>query len=326
LLAGDTLVLAATGKLSQAERLGRLLGKFPTLSVLTTPDRLAEWTADVEKQSLKTKNRFEIVASCGGVLTPRLCAAAGLSLARGPERVINLWIQSESGAALIGTRAHAGLNRGGALGIPMPGVEPLVCTDAGGECAPNLGGRLAFRTSWPAMLRGVWGQPERYREMYFVKIPEAFTTPDAVRRDAGGFFWFMSRRDDIVKIRGLSLRTSEVEAVLQAHPKLSEAAVVGATSPEGELLAAFVVLAASEEKVGRETIEEELAAYVEKRIGDFAVPRRVFFASELPRTPSGKTARRLLRRIVSGQLSGNEDLGHIVNPQALDEFSSGDEG
>jgi len=326
LLAGDTLVLAATRRLSQARRLDRLLGKFPKLTVLTTPDRLAEWTADVEKRPLKTKNRFEIVASCGGVLTPRLYTAAGHSLARGQEKVINLWIQSESGATLICTRAHAGLNRGGALGVPVPGVDPLVYTDAGDECSPNFGGHLAFRASWPAMLRGVWGQPERYKEMYFVKIPKAFTTPDAVRRDSEGFFWFMSRREDIVKIRGLSLCTSEVEAVLQAHPKVGEAAVVGVSSPEGEMLAAFIVLAASEEKVGRETIEEELAEAVEKRIGDFAVPRRIYFAGELPRTSTGKTARRLLRRVASGQLSGDEDLGHIANPQALDGFFSPDVG
>ncbi len=321
LLNGSCVVIAATGKSSASRRIGRVLDECSPVAVLSTPDRLKEWINKIEKQPLKTDRRFSLVAACRDILTPRLCKRAGEVLAEQEQRVINLWIQSETGSALICTFPGKQLNRSGALGLPFPGVTPRVCDERGKRRGPNQGGLLVFAKSWPAMLRGIWGQTERFRELYFGRIPGNFSTGDAVRVDASGYYWFMGRRDDVIKVRGFSLRTSEVEAVLQSHPKVTQAVAIGIRADDSDQLVAFVVLSASlEQKVGEETLEEELSESIEARIGDFAIPRRFVFIGQLPRTASGKITRRVLRRIAAGELARNEDLIHVANRGSIDEL------
>ncbi|MBW1871392.1 MAG: AMP-binding protein, partial [Deltaproteobacteria bacterium] len=321
LLNGGCLVIAATGKVGVSRRINRVLDQCSPVAALSTPDRLKEWISQLEKQPLQTDKRFSLIAACRDILTPRLCNQADKVLTEQDQRVINLWIQSETGAALICTFPGKQLNRPGALGLPFPGVLPRVCDERGKRRGPNQGGLLMFAESWPAMLRGIWGQSERFRELYFGRIPGNFSTGDAVRVDASGYYWFMGRRDDVIKVRGFSLRTAEVEAVLQSHSKVTQAVAVGIRVDENDQLVAFVVLSASlEQKVGEETLEEELSESIEARIGDFAIPRRFVFVGQLPRTASGKVTRRVLRRIAAGELARNEDLIHVANRGSIDEL------
>jgi len=318
LLNGDTVVLAATRTRPAAERLRRLAREFPQLAVLTSPDRLEEWVSGLEQQGPEAGCRFRLLASCQDVLLPRLCRRAAGVLLESPERLLNLWVQNETGTACLATFPRQQLNRPGSLGLALPGVQPRVLNDDGRECPPNQGGRLLFAGSWPALARGIWGQPERFRDLYFNDTPGHFATRDAVRRDRQGFFWFMARRDEVVKVRGISLRTDEIESILQVQSEVQEAAVVGAQDPSGaELMVAFLVAARQVRQVGREIVAEKLASEVSRRLGPLAVPDRFVFCDELPRSGSGKLARRLLRRLASGQLPPEEQPGNLANPQAL---------
>ncbi len=143
------------------------------------------------------------------------------------------------------------------------------------------------------MIRTIWGQDERYRQLYFQRVPGYYSTNDGARGDGDGVYWFMGRLDDVIKIRGQSMATSEVEAVLIAHPFVAEAAVVSAEAEDGESLVAFVVLEKNAEISGGifdfETLEEELADSIERRVGEHTLISHYIIAPELPRTRTGKT-------------------------------------
>ena len=209
------------------------------------------------------------------------------------------------------------------LGVSLVG-SVLVLNDAGEVCRPNESGQLVFASSWPAMVRGLWGQPERYWERYFSRIPGCFVTNDGARVDREGFFWGMGRLDDRIKVAGRSLSTSEVESTLAGHPRIAEAAVVGFSGDEGGSLVSFLVareLAVGEDEPPEaEGLRLELARYLQMRLGEFAVPARLVFVRELPRTRSGKVVRRVLRRIATGDVSQDEDWSAVANPGALQDL------
>ena len=249
-------------------------------------------------------------------LTPRLVKFAGESLATGPERVLNLWIQSESGVALINTFAFDKLNRPGSLGLPFLGIETRNINHQGQACRHNESGQLVFASSWPGMIRSIWGQNERFLELYLQRVKGYFNTNDGVRVDNDGFYWFMGRLDDVIKVRGQSLATSEIEAVLMSHPMISESAVVSIGGEEGEEIIAYLVIEQTEQN-GYTSIESDLTGYIIQRVGEFAVPTRYIVTDELPRTRTGKVVRRLLRRIATGDIGADEDLSHVANPDAV---------
>ena len=321
LLNGTAVIISAHGEESNAALLAGVLEAYPSAALITSPGMLASLRGELNGGGLPGGGKFPLIVCSGDVLSPRLVAFAGESLASGPERVLNMWIQSESGASLISTFPHHALNRPGALGLPQPGVTPRVLNTMGQACRPNESGQLVFEGSWPAMVRGIWGQTERYRELYFQRNPGFFSTNDGVREDNEGFIWFMGRIDDVIKVRGQSLATSEIEAVLVAHPDVEEAAVVTVVGEESGRLFAFI--AVDREKTGSQALaalEADLSALISRRIGEFAVPNRFAFGRELPRTRTGKVVRRLLRRIATGDISIEEDLSHVANPGAVQEL------
>jgi acetyl-CoA synthetase len=321
LLLGRTLLLAGNGTSVTPEYLSAVAKAVETPALLTSPRTIAALRDSMGVSTLLSDARFTVIACTGDVLVPRLIKFAGAALTKGPERVLNLWIQSETGTALIATYPSTGLNQPGSLGVPFPGIEPLALNNFGEPCRPNESGQLVFVSSWPSMIRTIWGQADRYREFYFMRERGNFSTNDGVRIDAGGFYWFMGRLDDVIKVRGQSLATSEIETVLVSHPEVTEAAVISAGIDEPDSLYAFLVLAsgrADEEADG--SLENELKILIARRIGEFATPTRFIFSSELPRTRTGKIVRRVLRRVVSGDISSDEDLSHVANPQAVEEL------
>lgn len=316
LLAGFRIYICESCDTVTVDLLRQLLGENPVPALLTTPNMLTALKHQHGEGVITDESGFPLVAVCGDVLTPRLVRFVGKSLTERPERVINMWIQSESGAALITTYPHHDLSRPGALGLPYFGIEPQVINHLGKISRPNESGQLVFSGSWPGMIRGIWGQPDRFRELYFQRLPGYFNTNDGVRVDNDGFFWFMGRLDDVIKVRGQSLATSEIETVLITHPKVVESAVVYTSSEEGGEITAFLVVENPLETVDA-ALESELSQTIERRIGEFAVPTRYFFTDELPRTRTGKIVRRILRRIATGTMNVDEDLSHVVNPHAV---------
>lgn len=316
LLNGHAVVLFEDAEEISAARLFESLETCWPLALLTRPRSLARWRRELGDVELSHKLRFNVAASCGDMLTPRLAAFGGNVLVVSPERLINLWTQSETGVALINTYPYAALNHPGALGLLAPGVQGRVLSDIGEPCRVNESGQLVFCRSWPAMIRSIWNQEERFREIYFSRIDGCFSTNDGMRCDGDGFFWFMRRLDDVVKVQGRSVATSEVESVILSFPEVMEAAVIGLAQEGGDALVAFV--AAGEGKAATEknkkALEARLAAYLKKRVGAFFVPARTYIGAALPRTRSGKVVRRLLRRIAIGDVAPQEDLSHVANP------------
>jgi acetyl-CoA synthetase len=182
---------------------------------------------------------------------------------------------------------------------PLPGISVDVVTREGKPVPAGSGGYLIIKKPWPAMLRTIYGDPERYKDQYWSQIPGAYFTGDGARKDADGYIWVMGRVDDVINVSGHRLSTMEVESALVAHPLVAEAAVVARPDEiKGSAIAAFVTL-----QVGNEPTDElkaELRTWVGKEIGSLAKPDEIRFTDSLPKTRSGKIMRRLLRELAAG--------------------------
>ena len=207
--------------------------------------------------------------------------------------------------------------------FPLPGIEVEVVTREGKPVPAGSGGFLILKKPWPSMLRGIYGDPERYKQQYWSQIKGAYFTGDGARRDKDGYFWIMGRVDDVINVAGHRLGTMEIESALVSHPSVAEAAVVGKPDDlKGTAIAAFVTLKSGEEK--SDGLKEILRLHVAKEIGSLAKPDDIRFSDALPKTRSGKIMRRLLRDIASGsQTVGDtttlEDLSVLAKLREEDE-------
>jgi acetyl-CoA synthetase len=195
---------------------------------------------------------------------------------------------------------------------PLPGILIDVLTRSGKPVADNEGGYLVVKHPWPSMLRGIWGDDDRYKQTYWSEFPGFYFAGDGARRDERGYYWIMGRVDDVINVSGHRLGTAEVESALVSHEAVAEAAVVGRPDDlKGQAIAAFVTLEGG--RKGSDDLKEELKAHVVKEIGALARPDDIRFTDALPKTRSGKIMRRLLRELASsGQVAGDvttlEDL------------------
>ena len=319
LISGTGVIITGAGDNPSTALLRRILDEDPIPALLTTPRLLAALKKELGTDPLSNDRRFPLVACHGDILAPRFVVFAGNSLTTGTERVINMWIQSESGAALINTYANAGCNSPGTIGLPALGIKPRAINSFGETCRTNESGQLVFEDSWPGMIRTIWEQQERFFDLYFQRNTGYFKTNDGVRADSNGFFWFMGRLDDVIKVHGQSIATSEIESVLLSHPMVAESAVISIDGEEDEDIIAYVVIELSSES-NYEKLVADMTGYIKRRIGEFAVPVRFIVTEELPRTRTGKIVRRLLRRIADGTISPQEDLSHVANPHSVDKL------
>jgi acetyl-CoA synthetase len=224
----------------------------------------------------------------------------------GRERcpIVDTWWQTETGAILISPLPGITTTRPGSATKPFPGVEADVVDAQGKSVPPGGGGFLVLRKPWPSMLRTLYGDPERYREVYWSRFPEMYFTGDGCKRDEDGNFWLLGRVDDVMLVAGHNISTMEVESALVDHASVAEAAVVGkAHEIKGQGIAAFVTLRGG--FTGDPTMSAELRAHVAHKIGAIARPDEIYFTAELPKTRSGKIMRRLLRDIAEGRALGD---------------------
>ncbi|GBD35428.1 Acetyl-coenzyme A synthetase [bacterium HR36] len=214
--------------------------------------------------------------------------------------IVDTWWQTETGMIMISPLPGVTPTKPGSCTLPLPGVVPEVVDKQGRPVPRGQGGYLVIRRPWPAMLRTLYGDDERYRKQYWEQIPHVYFTGDGARQDEDGYFWVMGRVDDVLNVAGHRLSTMEVESALVSHPKVTEAAVVGRPDPiKGEALVAFVTLAAGVSP--SDTLRQELREHVAKEIGPIARPDDIRFTDALPKTRSGKIMRRLLRDIAAGR-------------------------
>jgi acetyl-CoA synthetase len=219
----------------------------------------------------------------------------------GKERcpVVDTWWQTETGAIMITPIPGAIVTKPGSATLPFPGIVPDIQTRDGESVGPNQGGFLVITRPWPAMLRTIYGDPERYEKQYWSDIPGRYFTGDGARRDEEGYFWLMGRVDDVINVSGHRLGTMEIESALVSHPSVAEAAVVGrADEIKGTAVVAFVTLESGNQP--SKELKDELRRHVAKEIGPMAKPEEIRFTDSLPKTRSGKIMRRLLRVIAYG--------------------------
>ena len=214
--------------------------------------------------------------------------------------IVDTWWQTETGMILISPLPGAIATKPGSATRPLPGVVADIVDRQGRSLPVNQGGLLVIRQPWPAMLRTIYGDDDRYRQQYWSHVPHAYFTADGARRDEDGYFWIMGRVDDVLNVSGHRLSTMEVESALVHHPKVAEAAVVGRPDEiKGEGIACFVTLRSGVSPA--EELKKELTEHVIKEIGTLARPDEIRFTETLPKTRSGKIMRRLLRDIASGR-------------------------
>jgi len=237
--------------------------------------------------------------------------------------VVDTWWQTETGAIMISPLPGVHALKPGSCTMPLPGVAATVVDETGNEVEKGKGGFLVITKPWPAMIRTIWGDPERFRKSYF---PEDFKgryylAGDGANRDLDGYFWIMGRIDDVLNVSGHRLGTMEIESALVSHPLVAEAAVVGRPDDlTGEAVCAFVVL-----KQARPTgeaaakIAKELRDWVGKEIGPIAKPKELRFGENLPKTRSGKIMRRLLRALAKGEAI-TQDVSTLENPAILEQL------
>ncbi len=241
--------------------------------------------------------------------------------------IVDTWWQTETGQILITPLPGITTLKPGSATNPFPGIVAEIRTAAGEPVQKGGGGLLALTKPWPAMLRGIYGDPERYVQQYWSKWKDGvYFTGDGARVDKDGYYWLLGRVDDVLNVAGHRIGTMEVESALVDYPKVAEAAVVGRLHEiKGHAIAAFVTL-----KEGAEPTPElidELKEHVVKKIGALARPDQILFAADLPKTRSGKIMRRLLRDIAEGKTLG--DTTTLADPKVvarLKEDYEADEG
>ncbi|MEZ5358397.1 MAG: acetate--CoA ligase [Candidatus Zixiibacteriota bacterium] len=227
--------------------------------------------------------------------------------------IVDTWWQTETGHIMITPLPGAIATKPGSATKPFPGIEVKILNDEGKE-VKNGGGYLAITKPWPGMLRGIWGDRKRFKDVYWSKWPGIYFPGDGAKIDKDGYLWILGRVDDVINTAGHRISTMEVESTLVAHPEVVEAAVVGIPHElKGECLVAFVTLGGDIEYTDK--TGGRLREYVANKIGAIAKPERIINAPELPKTRSGKIMRRLLRDIATGRVAG--DTTTLADPDVL---------
>jgi acetyl-CoA synthetase len=230
--------------------------------------------------------------------------------------VVDTWWQTETGAIMISPLPGATTLKPGSATFPLPGISAEVVDDEGHR-VEHGGGYLTLTRPWPSMLRGIWGDPERYRETYWSRFGDRYFAGDGCKLDHDGYFWLLGRVDDVMNVSGHRISTTEVESALVDHHAVAESAVCGATdSVTGQAIIAYVTVRGGNETT--DALGEELRAHVATKIGPTARPKTIIFTDELPKTRSGKIMRRLLRDVAEGRELG--DTTTLADPTVVEEI------
>jgi len=299
----------------QRDRFWQLIEEYGVTILYTAPTAIrafmrwgTEWPAKRDLSSLR------LLGSVGEPINPEAWMWYHEHIGHGRCPIVDTWWQTETGHILITPLPGITPLRPGSATQPFPGVAAEIRNAAGNPIAQG-GGLLALTKPWPGMLRGIYGDHDRFVQTYWSKWKDgAYFTGDGARLDADGNYWFLGRVDDVLNVAGHRIGTSEVESALVDHPKVAEAAVVGRLHEiKGQAVAAFVTL--KEGVVASQALIEELKEHVAKKIGPIARPDQILFAADLPKTRSGKIMRRLLRDIADGKALG--DTTTLADPNVV---------
>ena len=258
-------------------------------------------------------SKLRLLGSVGEPINPEAWMWYQQHIGGGRCPIVDTWWQTETGGIMITPLPGVTATKPGSATVPFPGIEAVLLDGEGKEVKVG-GGYLAIPKPWPGMLRTIWGDDERYRQVYWSKWKNVYFTGDGAKRDEDGYFWLLGRVDDVLNVAGHRIGTMEVESALVDHSAVAEAAVVGrAHDLKGQALAAFVTL--KEGRQGTDALREELKNHVAKKIGALAKPDDILFSADLPKTRSGKIMRRLLKDIAEGRALG--DTTTLADPAVV---------
>ena len=301
----------------QFDRWWRIIEKYRVNIFYTSPTAIRalirqgdHWPEGHDLSSLR------LLGSVGEPINPAAWEWYHRVIGKGRCPIVDTWWQTETGSIMIAPMPGAVPLKPGSGTLPMPGVMPEIVDFHGYPLEPDHEGFLILRRPWPGMIRTIWGDPERFKEAYWSKVPGAYFTGDAARCDSDGYYWILGRVDDVMNVSGHRLSTMEVESALVHHPAVAEAAVVGKPHEiTGQAVCCFVTLKKGD--YDHTKLGLELRQWVAHEIGAFARPEEIRFTDALPKTRSGKIMRRLLREIVTshtvaGDVTTLEDMSVVT--------------
>jgi acetyl-CoA synthetase len=299
----------------EKDRFWQLIERYGVTILYTAPTAIrafmrwgTEWPARRDLTSLR------LLGSVGEPINPEAWMWYHEHVGGGRCPIVDTWWQTETGHILITPLPGITSLKPGSATKPFPGISPEIRT-ASGDRVSTGGGLLALTRPWPGMLRGIYGDPQRFVQQYFSKWPDGvYFTGDGARVDQDGDYWFLGRVDDVLNVAGHRIGTMEVESALVDHPQVAEAAVVGRPHEiKGQAITAFVTV--KEGIQASPALVDELKAHVVQKIGAIARPDQILFAADLPKTRSGKIMRRLLRDIAEGKALG--DTTTLADPNVV---------
>jgi acetyl-CoA synthetase len=307
------------------DRFWKVVEKFKVNIFYTAPTAIralmregVKWTQNHDLSSLR------LLGSVGEPINPEAWIWYHKNIGKGRIPIVDTWWQTETGGILISPLPFATTLKPGSATLPLPGVDAQIVKQDGTPAKKNEGGFLVINKPWPGMLRGVYGDPKRYKTQYFQAFPGRYESGDGARMDEDGYFWIMGRIDDVINVSGHRLGTAEIESALVAHPTVAEAAVVGMPHDiKGQAIYAYVTLKAGRDE--SDDLRKELRNHVRKEIGPIATPDAIQFAPGLPKTRSGKIMRRILRKIASGDTGELGDTSTLADPGVVHDLIKGKE-
>jgi len=261
---------------------------------------------------------LRLLGSVGEPINPEAWIWYRKHIGRDRCPIVDTWWQTETGGIMISPLPGVTATKPGAAMRPLPGIEADVVRADGTSVGNGEGGYLVITSPWPGMLRGIWGDDQRYKDTYWSRFEGMYFAGDGAKRDEDGDIWLLGRVDDVMNVSGHRISTTEVEHALVGHPSVAEAAVVGASDPvTGQAIVAFVTVKGdvAEDPVSGEALVAELRNHVAKEIGPIAKPRQILLTPELPKTRSGKIMRRLLRDVAEQRELG--DVTTLMDPTVV---------
>jgi acetyl-CoA synthetase len=301
LSAGATVVMyEGAPNFPDESRFWQIIEKYKVTIFYTAPTAIRAFVKwgdhHVKKHDLSS---LRLLGTVGEGINPEAWMWYHRTIGRERCPIVDTWWQTETGGIMMSPLPGAIPTKPGSCTKPVPGIIPEIVDPRGRPVGKNQGGWLVMTQPWPGMLRGIWGDDDRYKDVYWSKVPGKYLAGDNARCDDDGYYWIMGRIDDVLNVSGHRLSTIEIESALVSHPKVAEAAAVGRPDElKGEAVAVFVTLKDGEPS---DTLRDELKKHVRHEIGALAQPDDIRFTGALPKTRSGKIMRRLLRDIAAGK-------------------------
>ena len=283
------------------DRLWSIVEKYKVSIFYTAPTAIRTFMKwGVEESQKHDLSSLRVIGSVGEPINPEAWMWYHENIGQGRCPVVDTWWQTETGGIMISPLPGVTTTKPGSATFTLAGIGAEV-VDEKGNVITRGGGYLTLTHPWPGMLRGIWGDPERFQETYWSKFPGRYFAGDGAKLDDDGYLWLLGRVDDVMNVSGHRISTTEVESALVSHPSVAEAAVVGANdATTGQAIIAYVTL-----RGGASVSENDLRNHVAKEIGAIAKPKAIFFTPDLPKTRSGKIMRRLLRDVAEGRNLGD---------------------